>query len=71
VSQDELDKKALDELWEEIDTGDRLLKLMNQLDVCMSFLATIGGDEIKKIDGQTLLQVGQTVRGRQVLADVF
>jgi hypothetical protein len=57
VAQEELPRSILDTIWVEIDTQNRLRRLLNQIEVCIGFLVSIGGSAVRRIDGATKLQV--------------
>jgi hypothetical protein len=58
VSQLPLEQTLLDQLWAEVDTQHRLSGLILQLEECIAFLVSVGGDAKSTItiDGSTKLQ---------------
>lgn len=56
IAQESLGSSLQESIWNEIDTQERLSKLMGQLEICINFLVGVGGSSVKDINGRTSLQ---------------
>mmetsp|Transcript_31144 Transcript_31144/g.48161 ORF Transcript_31144/g.48161 Transcript_31144/m.48161 type:complete len:927 (+) Transcript_31144:47-2827(+) len=55
VPQKPLTPSVLEAIWQEVDTRDRLMKLMRQIEMCISFIGSVGSSSQTEINGQTFL----------------
>jgi len=55
VPQKPLTPSILESIWQDIDTRDKLMKLMRQVEMCISFIGSIGSSSQSDINGQTFL----------------